>query len=78
MMSFRIFYFCTAINGKKYNYNKILNVLHFSKNKSVNRLEFQTPGADAIKKFTPSLGIPYLGVRSWEPLVTPKSGLLNF
>jgi len=36
--------------------------------------------ADAIKKFTPSLGIPYLGVRSkiWEPLVTPKSGLLNF
>jgi len=32
------------------------------------------------KKFTPSLGIPYLGVRSkiWEPLVTPKSGLLNF
>jgi len=21
-----------------------------------------TPGADAIKKFTPSLGIPYLGV----------------
>jgi len=33
-------------------------------------------GADAIKKFTPSLGIPYLGVRSkiWEPLVTPKSG----
>ncbi len=47
-------------------------------------------GADAIKKFTPSasLGIPYLGssldskigVRSkiWEPLLTPKSGLLNF
>jgi len=35
-------------------------------------------GADAIKKFTPSLGIPSLGVRSWGPLVTPKSGLLNF
>jgi len=40
----------------------------------------QTSGADALKKFTPSLGIPYLGVRSkiWEPLVTTKSGLLNF
>ena len=37
-----------------------------------------TPGADAIKKFTASLGIPDLGVRSWEPLVTLKSGLLNF
>ncbi len=44
-------------------------------------------GADAIKKFTPNLGIPYLGVqtprwelgvKSWEPLVTPKSRLLNF
>jgi len=35
-----------------------------------------TSGADAIKKFTPSLGIPYLGVKSkiWEPLVTPKLG----
>jgi len=33
-----------------------------------------------MKKFTPSLGIPSyeLGVRSWEPLVTPKPGLLNF
>jgi len=41
---------------------------------------FVLSGADAIKKFTPTLGIPYLGVRSkiWEPLVTPKSGLLNF
>ncbi len=47
----------------------------------------RTPGANAIEKFTPSLGIPYLGVetpkwelgvRSWEPFVTPKSGLLNF
>ncbi len=42
-----------------------------------------TSGAVATKRFTPSLGIPYLGeigVRSkiWEPLVTPKSGLLNF
>ena len=45
------------------------------------------PGTDAMKKFTPSLGIPSLGVYtprqelgvgSWEPLVTPKSGLLNF
>jgi hypothetical protein len=34
-------------------------------------------GAEAIKKFTPRLGISYLGVRSkiWEPLVTPISGL---
>ncbi len=36
-------------------------------------------GDDAIKKFTPSLGIPYLGVRSknWEPHVTPNAGLLS-
>jgi hypothetical protein len=32
------------------------------------------------RKFTPSLGIPYLGVRSknWEPLVTANTRLLNF
>ncbi len=43
-------------------------------------LQNSRSGADAIKKFTPSLGIPKLGVRSkiWEPLVTPKPGLLNF
>ncbi len=31
-------------------------------------------GADAIKKFTPNL----VKSKIWEPLVTPKSGLLNF
>jgi len=42
-------------------------------------------GADAIKKFTLSLGIPYLGApkigvsnKILEPIVTPKSELLTF
>jgi len=39
-------------------------------------------GANAIKKFTPSLGIPKseigVGSKNCEPRVTPKSGLLNF
>jgi len=28
----------------------------------VGNLNLSKPGADALKKFTPSLGIPYLGV----------------
>ncbi len=55
-------------------------------NSSAGHKSVDEPGTDAIQKFTPSLGIPdlgvqtpkqELGVRSWEPLVTPKSGLLN-
>jgi len=45
----------------------------------VSPLRLTRPGADAIKKFTPSLGISYLGVTTtrvrskiWEPLVTLK------
>jgi len=73
-----------------HSYDDVVQVLHdkafiLLSIKTACRYKWKThprkrPGADAIKKFTPSLGIPYLGVRSksWESLVTPKSGLLNF
>ncbi len=69
---------------KKFGSNHIrkssLNAELLSPN-SLIRIGQNRSGADAIKKFTPSLGIPSrLLDRStiWEPLVTPKSGLLNF
>jgi len=56
--------FCTAVNSISVIWRNAIipHALYFIQTKEMIKTVWFSTGADAIKKFTPSLGIPYLGV----------------